>query len=77
MRRNLDHLDAVARKAQQVQSQTTQEPSSTYLWTACCMLEAAHEHDQLETAKKMLDRFGLTYDSAIEELQRRGVIDGH
>lgn len=54
--------------------QATPCPSSAYLFAACCTLEAAHEHEQIEAAKRMLQRYDLTYDSAIAELQRRGVI---
>jgi hypothetical protein len=52
----------------------TAVPSTIYLWTACCTIEAAHEEDDLAKARQMLSKFGLTYETAIAELELRGAI---
>jgi hypothetical protein len=53
---------------------TKPKPSSYYLFAACCTIEAAHEPDDLDEARAMLERWGMTYEDGIRELMARGVI---
>lgn len=47
---------------------------SINLWKVCCTLEAAHEHDDLEVARKALLGWDITLEEAYAELEARGVI---
>lgn len=48
--------------------------SSPHLYAVCATFECAHEPDQLATAQEQLAEWGITFEQAITELVKRGVI---
>lgn len=52
----------------------SQEISTTYLWSLCCCLETTLDYESRRDTTEKLHELGYTYESATNELVKKGVI---